>query len=356
MSRMRKQDFTEGEDARLEEATEWFLRVRAEDARVDDLPEFKRWLEAHPGNEVAYRKVAATWQTVGTHASAPEIMIGRRDALDDTRRAARRRWSVRGRVLRNFAFAASVLLVILGVLVWLQAQRGVYTTELGERRMLTLEDGSVVTLDARSRIRVSYKPGERFIALERGQARFDVARDPTRPFRVRAGDQTIIALGTQFDVEIVAGDVLVTMIEGQVAVAGVEAVVPSIAEEQATRFSAKRQEGISPASVVELKAGERLRVRSDGQAILLAQVEIDRVTAWQSGKLFFDDEPLAAAAERMNRYSALRIEVDPRVANLGVSGAFNAGDSAAFIEAITSYFPVQAHYEGASEVQLSARD
>jgi len=402
----------EESDSRLEQATEWFLRVRSESARVEDLPELKRWMETDPRNALAYQQVSASWEAVRVHASAPEIMVGRRDALDDARRAALERWSfapaasegkehapngpgkralerggastdsqgeassARRRFPGYTALAASVLIVIVGGLAWLYSQRGVYSTELGERRTLTLRDGSVVTLDARSRIRVEYQDNERLIALEQGQARFDVARDPARPFRVRARDQTVIALGTQFNVEIVAGNVLVTMIEGHVAVTGIEPALTSKREEiggNQAAFSApeqalnastetqgetlqKREQGSGQAPIIELRAGEGLRVRADGQASVVAKIDVERATAWQSGKMFFDAEPLSNAAERINRYSRLQIEVDPSVANVRISGVFSAGDASAFIEAVTAYFPVQVDRAGASDINLTARN
>jgi transmembrane sensor len=281
-------------------------------------------------------------------------MVGRRDALDSARRAARRRWSVRrASPSRYFAVAASVVIAVAGALGWLYSQRGVFSTDVGERRALTLEDGSVVTLDAKSRVRVQYEEDRRLISLERGQARFDVAKDPTRPFRVRAGDQTVIALGTQFNVELVGGNVLVSMIEGHVAVTGVDSTVESSTAKKKTQDESK---ALGPAApVVELKAGEGLRVRADGQAMILPKIDVDRATAWQAGKMFFDNEPLASAAERVNRYSELQIIVDPAVANVGVSGAFNTGDSNAFVEAIATYFAVQVDRTSASEIHLTLR-
>lgn len=361
-------------DTQLEEATKWFLRVRSEAAQVEDLPALKNWLELDPLHKLAYRQVTSTWSTVGTLASAPEVMMGRRDALDDARRAARRRWSVRRGLSRYIALAASVVVATLGVLAWTYAQRGVYATEVGERRALTLDDGSVVTLDAKSRVRVQYETTQRVIALERGQARFDVAKDPTRPFRVNAGDQTVIALGTQFNVELVAGNVLVSMIEGHVAVTGIDSAADSLTSQQ-RRLSAndgdkatsapQKLESTTPAGgsgqfasharIVELKAGEGLRIRSDGRAVVLPKIDVDRAIAWQSGKMFFDNEPLGNAAERINRYSQLQIDVDASVEDVNISGVFNAGDSNAFVEAITTYFPVQIDRPSASKIYLIAK-
>lgn len=372
--------------AQLEQATQWFLRVRSESAQVEDLPDLKDWIESDPGNRSAYRQVAGTWAALGQFSSAPEVMVGRRDALDDARRAARRRWSTRRKASRFTAIAASAAITAIGALVWTYSQRDVYTTDLGERRALTLEDGSVVTLDAKSRVRVQYDPDQRILALERGQAHFDVAKDPARPFRVRVGDQTVVALGTQFNVELVAGNVLLSMIEGRVAVTGIDtATDPSgrlarkaglsaarpgegasvslpgesagqALQKQEQKQRQERERGAAPRlPIVELKAGEGLRVRADGQAVVLPKINVDRATAWQSGKMFFDNEPLASAVERVNRYSQVQIEVDPAVADVRVSGVFNAGDSTAFVEAIATYFAVQIDRGRASKIHLTAR-
>jgi transmembrane sensor len=339
-------------DLRLEQAVEWFLRVRSESARVEDLPELQRWMASDPRNARAYQDVSATWNAVGAHASAPEIVVGRRDALEDARRAAQQRWRRSSRTLRWPAvttLAASILVAIGAAILWLWMSPQAYATGLGERRTLTLQDGSVITLDARSRVRVTYDKNERVIQLERGQARFDVARDPARPFRVDAGKQTVIALGTQFNVERVGGGVLVTLIEGHVAVTGV-AQVPVGEDPAGTSRSTSSEQG---AGVVELTAGEGLRVKGDGQGVVVAKVDVERATAWQTGKMFFDAEPLATAAERINRYSRQQIDVDPSAADIRISGVFNAGDTHAFIEAVNAYFPVRIDRERDDEIRLT---
>jgi transmembrane sensor len=197
---------------------------------------------------------------------------------------------------------------------------------------------------------VTYDKNERVIQLERGQARFDVARDPARPFRVEAGKQTVIALGTQFNVERVGGNVLVTLIEGHVAVTGV-AQPPAAADVPAG--TSNPISDAHAAGIVELTAGEGLRVKGDGQAIVIAKVDVDRATAWQTGKMFFDSEPLATAAERINRYSRQQIDVDPSAAAIRISGVFNAGDTHAFIEAVNAYFPVRIERERDEEIRLT---
>lgn len=348
-------------DDRLEKAVEWFLRARSEDATAEDLAELQRWMQSDPRNALAYQQACEIWRTLGAHASAPEVVIGRRDALEDSRKSAQRRWSVRSPLRMRWTAVACVLLALVAGSWWFIAQRaGVYATELGERRTVTLEDGSVVTLDAESRVRVHYSDGERRVTLEEGQARFTVAKDPLRPFRVQARDQTVVALGTEFDVDLVASGVLVTLIEGHVAVAGVD---PQSLATSGAHGAANFDRNQHPDqalkdgknNILELQAGQELRVRGDGHATLIPNVNLDRVTAWQSGKLFFNNESLADAVVRMNRYARRAIVVNPSAAQFHISGVFNAGDANAFVEAVTSYLPVQIEGSSEREVRLTAQ-
>jgi transmembrane sensor len=343
------------DDERLERAVEWFLRVRSEDASVEDLPELQRWIESDPENALAYQQVSSAWRTVGEYASAPGIVIGRRDALEDSHRAGRHG---SGSLLKagRWVAAACFGLVALGTGAWwvFSPHWTEYSTPLSEQRTVTLADASVIVLDAQSRVRVRYTDKERAIALVEGQARFSVAKDPLRPFRVRARDQTVVALGTQFDVELISKTVLVTLIEGHVAVGGVTSHPPPAAGSATNTSAAARTPGQQV--VVELTAGEGLRVHDDGRAVLLSNVDLTRATAWQKGRVFFDNEPLSAAVERINRYARQQVKVDPSVAAVGISGVFNSGDTDAFIEAVTTYFPVEAIRNRGTTIYLTRRN
>jgi transmembrane sensor len=343
------------EDERQEQAVEWFLRVHSEDARVEDLPELRRWIESDPRNALAYQQVSGAWDAMGDYASAPEIVIGRRDALEDSHKAGRH-GPVGVSSTSRWVAAACVALIALGTGMWwlLSPHWTEYSTELAQQQTVTLPDASVIVLDAHSRVRVRYTDKERAIALEQGQARFSVAKDPLRPFRVRARDQTVVALGTQFDVELIAKAVLVTLLEGHVAVGG----VTSRAEQPTGLPNASGAASGQPPTqqVVELMAGEGLRVHEDGRAVLLPNVDLARATAWQKGKVFFDNEPLSTAVERINRYARQQVEVDPSVAAVGISGVFNSGDTEAFIEAVTTYFPVEAVRNRGSTIYLTRRN
>lgn len=373
------------EDERLEAAVEWFMRLRSDEADVGELPEFERWLQADARNARAYRQVAAGWNEVGAHASS--LVGDRRDALDHAQRTSvsqtgsgtpesaesrpgpstgalaaqrRRRGGRRGLAVAASLAAALILFAGIG---WTVLQSGTeYATGRGERRTLTLDDGTTVSLDASSRIRVDFEAAERRIHLRQGQARFDVAKDAARPFRVLARDRSVLALGTQFNVELVSDSVLVTLIEGKVAVGSRGLALPEALRQAAAlaattdKAAPKGAEAARPMAAsgpVLLDPGQQLIVAEAG-ARLRTDVDVRRTMSWQNGELIFDDEPLSSAAARINRYATHAIVVDPSVAHLGISGVFKVGEPEAFVEAVASYFPVQVR-RGKQEVHLSAR-
>lgn len=342
---------TEIDDDRLEEAAAWFMRMRDGAARAENFTGLQNWLGTDARNLVAYRQVLASMNVVGEYANVPEMVVIRRNALDESRKASEERLSrLRSRasglagLLRHKGLQAAIvasLVVLVCAGWWLTASRAsVYETERGEQKTQLLSDGSSIALDADSRVQVRYSDGVRDVTLERGQARFTVARDVVRPFRVHARGQTVVALGTQFDVDLIAHSVRVVLIEGHVTVAGV---------------SQNRNERGSAPEPVQMQAGQVLRVRDDGSASRLASIDLARATAWNAGKLFFDNEPLASAVERINRYSREEIVVDPGVANVAITGVFNAGDTNAFIDAVTNYFDVDATRDRVGKLRLTGR-
>src|SRR4029077_19161785 len=92
------------------------------------------------------------------------------------------------------------------------------STDIGERSLLVLADGSKVTLNTASAVHADYTGPERRVTLVRGEAFFDVAKDHTRPFVVSAGSRNVIAVGTAFDVRLQDRRVRVTLVEGKVRV------------------------------------------------------------------------------------------------------------------------------------------
>ncbi len=328
----------------LVEAAAWRLRLTESDQRSS--PEFERWLIADPSHQVAWQRVQAPWSFIGEQQTSPELLELRRAALASARQTARLRWVVSTRPsTRILRLAAALIVGIAGLLVWHFYMPDFYRTGMGERRVVTLADGSQVQLDSSTMLWVRYSAHARDLDLSRGQARFDVVHDVERPFSVTAGDQRVIATGTAFNVDLLGSNLLVTLIEGHVI------VVPERADPENSPRRAKIR---AIARHIELDAGQELVVSAGGGASVL-NANIERTTAWQSGQLVFDNEPLSSVIERVNRYSSLPLVLmDETTAQLRISGVFNAGDTSRFVDTLTRYLQVNADRRESS-ILLSRR-
>jgi transmembrane sensor len=326
---------------REEQAGEWCVRLSTGSLLPPEQAAFDAWMTADPTNTAAFDQALTVWQGLHAISDSPEVISQRADALDALRRANRKRWSRRlvDRWQWSLGIAASLLLVIVSSLWLFAARPQEYATGMGERRAFLLSDGSHLSLDAKTRVAVRYEPDHRELTLLSGRAKFDVANDPARPFTVTAGDRTVIATGTAFSVELLGKQVRVIVYEGHVAVVKGAPPPPQlllrIKERPGTTAT-----GLSPGDelITDLAPSAPLQV---------VEADVARSLAWEAGQLNLVDEPLGSSVERLNRYSPNKIVVgDARAAAIRVNGVFNAGDSAAFLEALAEAYPVHAERNG----------
>ena len=304
------------------------IDVKAADwaARIDRAPltdqaqaALDAWLAADPRHLGAFGRARA----VALHSErAAALAPGYQPAAPAP---SRRRFLAGG-----VGMAASLAAATAGGLAY--ATRGeAYATHIGELKVVPLSDGSVVSLNTRSRIRVLYSHDSREIHLEDGEALFDVASD-ARPFIVRAGEARVLADATAFSVRRLEDQpVQVTVKRGAVSL---------LTDNQA--------------STVRLLANMRA-VETDPKRIAIANItpaEIDRGLAWREQRLAFEGETLADAASEFRRYSDTRIVIDdPSIAREPITGLFQANDPVGFSQAIAASFGLRAEV-GDKEVRL----
>lgn len=332
----------------LQAAALWRMRMEAPEWSETDAAAFRDWLACDELHQRAFERTGKVWDLVDSHAATPDVMVIRRDALHRAQRTARGRLAGWRAPPRRMAIAAALAgLVVIGAGSYPLLDTGeVYRTGLNERRVVTLKDGSKVSLDAMTKIAVDYSDGARRLTLQRGQARFDVAHDASRPFSVRARDRTVVATGTAFNIDIFEREARVTLIEGRVLVMAAQRQLGPIPLPAPAR----------PQKAIELRPGQELVSTGRAPPQLVANVDLQQTTAWQQGKLMFDKEPLADAVARMNRYSERKIIIgDAAAGAVPVSGAFDAGNVRGFLEAVTAYLPVNAT-EGNDGVTLTYAD
>jgi transmembrane sensor len=332
-------------------AAAWLARRDGDEWTDADQAQLGSWLDASIAHRVAFIRLEAAWRqalrlkALGAGApvgvipaparwrfspffnrarssSVPTAVVDADRPLSTSTRAVK---------LRRWALAASIILTV-GVLVWsgdfLRARQS-YSTAVGGLASVPMSDGSKVTLNTNSEIRVAVTDTERHVDLEQGEAFFQVAKDPSRPFVVRAGDERIIAVGTQFSVRRDANSVQVIVTEGRVRV------------EQAGGKSAR----VPPA---ELSAGSV--ARSGGEGVLIQRKpvrEVEDYLSWRSGYLIFRETSLAEAVAEFNRYNARKIVIeDSAVAEIRIGGNFRSDNVEAFLRLLQDGFDVHVENRG----------
>lgn len=348
----------------LEEASTWFVEL-SEGHLTDAVREqFSDWLRASPEHVRAYLQISALWEDaplLGKGAEDVEALIARTRAAGNVVRVGKDRQPSSARSRRfvtplRSALAASLVLVAIGVTFWLQ-QRGVYETGIGEQRSLTLADGSTIELNAQSRVRVHFTAAERSIDLLEGQVLFHVTHDTARPFIVHSGAASVRAVGTQFDVDRVSGETVVTVVEGRVAVLPdsiLQPVSANAVDSSAPYISAPdfALRGPGGARGLLLTAGEQVTLTAQA-ASRPTRTDVAAAIAWTQRKLVFASSPLTQVADEYNRYHQKRIVIrDRRLASFLVSGVFSATDSRAFVAFLRAQPNLTVH-ETDTEIEIS---
>ena len=211
-------------------------------------------------------------------------------------------------------------------------------THAGERRELTLEDGSVITLSPSTNVRVMMQSKLRSVALENGEAVFRVAKDPARPFVVSAAQASVRAVGTVFAVARNGDNVVVTVTEGRVA------VVPSLKD---LRGNASGR----ASSSIALQANERVSISPAGTASEVRRVAATRVPAWNDNQLVFENARVADVVGRFNRRNRMQIHIsDQTLSSRTVSGIFDADDPRSFVDFLTVVAGASSTESGSDEI------
>lgn len=296
-----------------EAAARLYLKARESDSDSDWNAAYA-WVELNPAHGVAFAKAEAGWElSERLRESAPPVgpeaiagPAGRFEALF-SRRAI-------GALL-----AATLIGTISTVAVekWAAVDR--YRTVIGQERAVRLEDGSTVRLNTDSAIEVAMQTNQRLVRLLKGEARFDVAHNPARPFIVSAGDSTLRAVGTAFNVRLRPELTELTVIDGRVAV---------------------RDSGAASQTVA---AGSAAAIRGGTVAITqLEKVQLVQRTAWQTGVIQFDGETLDQAVAEFNRYRRTPIVLgDPQLASIRIGGTFKPANSDQFVSALRLSFGIR---------------
>lgn len=319
---------TEPRKTALREAGHWLLRMQEEDVPSKELEAWCDWM-ASPANAAAFDDLAALWEAAGTLDSDTVLRARAARSVQPATSPSQSAPPVtaparplRRRSRRGWAWASAACVALAVTLAWFLVPHGApedpsqsFATGIGERRQITLADGSILELDAASEVSVRYHPDRRDIELRNGRAYFQVAHAPDRPFVVDAKGVLSQALGTRFSVA-EHGDREVTVVvdEGrvQVSAAGDGRVRRYLATgNQRIRYSLAN--GLQPPQAVNAPLA----------------------TAWRQGAVVYQGEPLDSVITDLNRYSRVPIRLqDPALGQLKVTGRWEVASIDRWIDGL----------------------
>lgn len=302
------------DDARREDAAAWVVRLEAGDLSDAEATAFDAWLLAAPEHPTAFDAALAVSRAYARSADAIVRELGSRRAAPPTygRRA----------VMGVGAMAAAAAFAVVIAPQFAAADTETYFTAKGERRTVELADGSTVDLNGGTRLTVTFARDARRLTLEQGQAVFDVAHAPKRPFTIAAGDRTVRVVGTQFDVRRLDGKLSVTVARGAVEVRPAEGAA---------------------GRAYRLHPGQRLDHQEGAVVARVAPAEAEEVLGWRKGRLVYREQPLSEVVADLNQQFAAPIRIeDPTLAATPISGVLVLDSQSAVIERLALLVPIRA--------------
>jgi transmembrane sensor len=324
-----------------EQAVDWFVERDEGPLDARESAALVAWYKASPINVEEFLGVATIARDLRAAGADPEHSVEAlvAQARDDDDGRVQPLWPRAFAALSDLRIrrwqTSAVTIAALGVvslgLFWLWNLRPIpqpaspagatalhFATRHGEQQTHRLADDSVLHLNTDTAVTVQYGKTQRLVMLTSGQAAFEVAHEPKRPFHVLAGPAEVIDLGTKFDVRLRSDSSVVTVVEGRVAVG------PSDMSERGSMSANQRP----PVRLVQLGPNQQVSVSRDEWPATPTAVDAKRTTAWLHRQIAFDHEPLERVAAEFNRYAPKPIEVmTPELRKLEITGTFSIDDS-----------------------------
>lgn len=309
------------------EAGKWFARMRASDADKHRA-EFEAW-KADPENAAAYAEAERRWALLGSSSS--DRVLARAPRPSSSHRV---RW----------ATAFVVALTITFGFAWYmgQARDGAQiATPSTDHRSVRLADGTSVELLDGAKVEARFSKSGRQVLMTGGRARFTVAHDASRPFRVIAGGAEVVALGTIFEVDLTRAYPIVRLVSGSVDVRSTAADGKSVR--------------LRPGESVEVeeKAPRRISLSDPAPEVPAPRMAPPVAVATPSSLVVADKLPLSEVIDRANRVNSRPIRLaDTMLGSLEITGRFDVSDSASLARKLGAAFGLKVE-QTAGEVILS---
>lgn len=318
-------------------AHEWLMVIMSDKATDTDIDAFEVWRNEDPIHRKAYADVSQIWNELGVLARSPQGENLRQSIYEkiETQKYLSNFMDTAKKALSfpQYAFASVIMLLAIAFFIQYTPTQApeIYQTTTSEIQEITLADNSIITLGAMSHVEVLYTNGQRNVHLKRGQAFFDVTKNPKKPFYVKAKDTVVRVLGTKFDVHLGPQDMTVGVLEGRVQVT-------------------PKQTETKPSKAKILLAGQIVSTSSSGFTDNITKAEI-KPGAWRKGRLAYKEETFAKIIADANRYYSKHILLeDDSLANIHVTTSFDVTQIDEFLKTLPEMFEVDVIYLRSGDV------
>lgn len=309
------------EEAVVEEAARWMALLQSEHASTQERQAFEAWCAADIRHRQVIDQMSSGMGLLRNHAlhGVPSERL-----LHSLKAPSSRRRFVAGS-LGIVALAA----LFLGRRQGWSGDTGELSTGTGERRHFTLDDGSLLTLNAQSRAIARFDAHQRVLELRDGELLVEVAKDPARPFVVQTRHGQIRALGTRFLVQHDEASTRLVMLHSRVEVVTREGARQLVEAGQSIRFDEQHTFDLGP-----FKGDE---------------------AGWTQGRLEVHDRALSEVIDNLRSYRRGILGLNPNVAQLRLSGIYPLDDTDRTLQLLQNSLPIRVTYHSAYWVSIEAR-
>ncbi len=318
----------------IEMAIEWLVKLQSPLFSDADKQNFDHWLEEKIEHQLAYIEAEALWEAANAVEPMRTTQAGDQASVSKLTSPASKPVAGKKRVWWGSLAAVAMLILAIFVVVQ-QPQQKTFRTQIGQSESVVLNDGSVVTLNTNTQIRIIMEGAIRKVNLLQGEAFFDIAPDKQRPFVIETPYGFVKVLGTRFNVQVDTADyAAVTVAHGLV----------SVTPKNQVALQQFINADFSDTNL--LKPGEQVNMHADHLDAVITGTDIESVRSWVTGVQIYDGIPLGNVIQDLNRYYSTQLALgDAELADEAVVGAISLHDLDAVLEVFKSSFNLAVHYD-----------
>lgn len=360
-------------------AATWLLRKESAEWSTADEAALEDWLKASASHRVAYIRLKSVWREAGrlkaVSASFPAGRVPARGEITATPFFALKRRPAAATIAAvpsdaieshqgqsnasrgsrlgklRYGIAASILFFAIGAGVYFIGNDDpFYRTPIGGLATIPMQDGSKITLNTDTAMTVQITEQERRVNLVQGEAFFDVAKDPNKPFVVYANDRRVIAVGTKFSVRVAPTGVKVVVTEGLVRLEEGASLLKPFHRSAADKSATGGAPLLAPGAVADVK-NRQVVIRQQSPE------DVEQALSWRTGYVVLRKATLTEAVAEFNRYNHRQLVIDdPALSDIKVGGNFRTDNLDGFVRLLEQGFNVEADERGERIVLTSRVD